>query len=115
MSTAIFAKPKFFGLLELGADGTVLYSRNETNGGPRCVESVVGRNFFYEVAPFLNVREFQQCVENFIRSSQRANSIAFTCEYDDGPVMVKILMARISEKCAYDVTKSILIHVRKAE
>ena len=115
MSASVTTKQKFFGLVELDTDGTVLYSRNETSWGHNYIDNVTGRNFFSEVAPFLNVTAFRQCVDSFNRSSQQADSVAFTCEYEDGPVAVRLLMARVSEESSRDVTKSILIHVRKVE
>lgn len=115
MSASVTTKQKFFGLVELDTHGRVLYSRYEANWGRNYIDDVTGRDFFSEVAPFLNVKEFQQCVESFNRSCKQADSIAFTCEYEDGPVPVKILIARVSEESSRDVTKSILIHVGRVE
>lgn len=116
MSASDIVSQKFFGLLELGADGMVLYSRVESEGGVRHpAADITGRNFFSEVAPFLNVVEFQECLDDFRRSSRQANSILFTCQYEDGPVRVKVLLARVEERSEHDVTKSILMHIRKAQ
>src|SRR4051812_16254811 len=116
MNGSVSVNQKFFGLVELGTDGTVLYSRIERDGdGHQASTSITGRNFFSEVAPFRNVEEFHQCLESFSRSSQQANSIPFTCQYEDGPVLVKVLLARVRERSAHDVTKSILVHIRKAQ
>ena len=116
MSASGIVNQKFFGLVELGADGIVLYARIEQDGdGHLPAANVTGRNFFSEVAPFQNVEEFQKCLDNFSRSSQPANSIPFTCQYEDGPVRVKVLLARVREKSQHDVTKSILVHIRKAQ
>lgn len=115
MSATVIADQKFFGLLELGPDGTVLYSRRERDGGPRFpAESITGRNFYSDCAPFRNIAEFQKCLDSFARSSRPAESILFTCQYEDGPVLVKVLLARIRERSADDVMKSILVHIRKA-
>jgi photoactive yellow protein len=114
MSTTIQLDHKFFGLLELDAAGKVLYSRVERDGGAGSVSpDVTGRNFYTEVAPFKNVVEFQRRLDSFSRSSQQADSIHFTCDYEDGPLAVKILLARIRERSERDVTKSILVHIRK--
>src|SRR5215210_8665715 len=112
MSASVIVNQKFFGLVELGADGTVLYSRIERDGdGHHHAANVTGRNFFSEVAPFQNIEEFRKCLDSFSRSSQQANSIPFTCQYEDGPVRVKVLLARVRERSARDVTKSILVHI----
>jgi photoactive yellow protein len=114
MSTANQIHDKFYGLLELDPAGRVLYSRIEQDGGAAAPDSdVTGRNFYTDVAPFKNVGEFQHRLDSFNRSSQQADSIHFTCDYDDGPLAVKVLLARIRECSEHDVTKSILVHIRK--
>lgn len=116
MNASVIADQKFFGLLELGADGTVLYSQRERDGDRMFpATNITGRNFYSEVAPFRNVAEFQECLDSFIQSSRQADSILFTCQYEDGPVRVKVLLARIRERSRDDVTKSILVHIRKAQ
>lgn len=110
---------KLFGLLELDAAGTVLYSRIEADdpdsGALTKTTDMTGRNFYTEVAPFRNVGEFRKQLDSFSRSSQPASSIDFTCDYEDGPVSVRILLARIRERSQKDSTKSILVHIRKAK
>jgi hypothetical protein len=39
----------------------------------------------------------------------------FTCDYEDGPLLVRVLFARIRERSETDVTKSILVHIRRAQ
>ena len=115
MSAAI-VNQKFFGLMELDATGMILYSRIERDGGRHLFPTnVTGRNFYTEVAPFQNIEEFQKCMESFMQSSLQANSIIFTCQYEDGPLKVKILLARVRERSGGDVSKSILVHIRKAQ
>ncbi len=111
-----FAGGKFYGLLELDAAGTVLYSRVEPDGASSGATSpdMTGRNFYTEVAPFRNVDEFRQQLDLFRRGQQPASSFDFTCEYEDGPLTVRVLLARIRERAERDTTKSILAHIRKA-
>lgn len=116
MGHSILSQRKLFGLLELDAAGTVLYSRIEAEAGSDGSPSdVTGRNFYSEVTSFLNAEEFHQRLDSFTRSSQQADSILFTCQYEDGPVPVKVLLARIRERSGDDVTKSILVHIKKAQ
>lgn len=116
MSASVIVGQKFFGLVELGADGTVLYSRLEKDDDHHFpVINSTGRNFYSEVLPFRNVEEFQNRLDGFIRGPQQANSFLFTCQYEDGPVQVKVLLARVRERSEDDVTKSILVHIRKAQ
>jgi len=116
MSVSVIVEQKFFGLAELGMDGTVLYSRMESDGDRLLpAANITGRNFYSEVATFRNVGEFQKCLGDFTRSSQQAHSFHFTCQYEDGPVRVKVLLARVRERSVDDVTKSVLVHIRKAQ
>ena len=103
---------KLFGLVELDAAGTVLYARLESDGG---APDYTGLNFYTEVAPFSNVVEFRDQLERFSRGSQPALSFDFTCDYEDGPVQVRVLLARIRERSQADETKSILVHIRRAQ
>jgi hypothetical protein len=116
MSASVMVEQKFFGLVELGADGTVLYSRIEGDDDRHFpTPSITGRNFYSEVLPFRNVEEFHNCLNSFIRGSQQAKSFLFACQYEDGPVQVKVLLARVHERSEQDVTKSMLVHIRKAQ
>lgn len=117
MSSVILQQQKLFGLLELDAAGTVLYSRLEGDGTGDLdcsVADVTGHNFFSEVVSFLNVEEFQQRLETFDRSSEQANSFEFNCDYEDGSIAVRVLLARIRERSNDYRTKSLLVHIKKA-
>ena len=112
-----FRNGKFYGLLELDAAGTVLYSRVEPDGVAAqgtSAPDLTGHNFYTEVAPFRNVAELRGEIDRFSRGSQPAYSIDFTCDYEDGPVQARVLLARIRERSQADVTKSILVHIRRA-
>ncbi len=115
MSRSLLSQQKLFGLLELDMTGTVLYlsieSDNDSDGS---AADVIGHNFFSEVAPFVNVEEFQQHLDNFKMSSEQANSFAFNCNYEDGTVPVKVILARINERSNIYRTKSLLVHIKQA-
>jgi hypothetical protein len=116
MSRSILSRQKLFGLLELDPAGTVLYSGIETEGGADDSPSDVrGHNFYSEVAPFLNVEEFQQRLDTFDRGGEHANSFVFNCDYEDGAVPVRVLLARIRQRPDGDRTQSLLVHIRKAD
>lgn len=111
------AARKLYGLVEIDRAGTVLYARFEGEAAASfSAPDATGRNFYAEVAPFQNVGEFRQRLEDFRKDSQPALSLDFTCQYDDGPLPVRVLLARIRERSEQrDVTKSILVHIRKAQ
>ena len=116
MRAPVLSGQKFFGLVELDAAGRVVFCSpmSEDNFSRNSADGVAGRDFFAEVAPFENVEEFRQCVNEFRASSRQASSINFTCRYSDGPLDVRVLLARIRERTDTRETKSILVHVRKA-
>ena len=116
MSSVILSQKKLFGLLELDAAGTVLYSRLEGDSNARgSAADVAGHNFFSEVAPFTNVEEFHLRLDAFDRSAEHALSFAFICNYEDGPAPVRVLLARIREQSDGGRTKSLLVHIKKAD
>lgn len=116
MSSVIQSQPKLFGLLELDGAGTILYSRLEGRGNfDNPAADVAGRNFYSEVAPFINVEEFHQRLDNFKLSAAQALSFVFTCAYEDGAVPVRVLLARIRERNNGNHTKSLLVHIKKAD
>jgi hypothetical protein len=116
MRTLIYNRQKLFGLYELDDAGLVLYSRIEADGsesGVRAVADAAGQNYFDEVAPFENVDEFRLLIANFTRGHRLADSFNFTCRLDDGPLPVRVLLARIRERTNGEQLKSILVHIRK--
>lgn len=107
---------KLFGLVELDAAGKVLYGRFEPDASPSFGDApeYTGLNFYTEVATFRNVAEFREQLERFSRGSQPALSFDFICDYEDGPVPARVLLARIRERSQTDETKSVLVHIRRA-
>lgn len=115
MNTALLSEKELFGLFELDDAGTVLYSRIEHNGKPHEARpDLSGRNFYEEVAPFLNVEEFKHRVKQFARGASPADKFNFDCLYEDSALPVRVLLARIRERINQDCTKSVLVYIRKA-
>lgn len=112
MSSLILAPQKLFGLLELDPRGTVIFSKLEGDEKLAGAVNVVGRNFFSDVATFLNVAEFRQRVEIFDSNPEPSSSFMFNCDYEDGAVPVKVLLARLREDTGYP--GSVLVYIKKA-
>jgi hypothetical protein len=53
-------------------------------------------------------------IGSFAQGYIQADNFYFTCQFDDGALPVKVLLARIHERSNGDHTKSILVHIRKA-
>jgi hypothetical protein len=113
MSTTVLGQQNLFGLFELDTTGNVLYSRIEADGEKGSAPDVAGHNFFEAVAPFENAEELRRRIQSFTRSDGQADNFHFSCRCDDGPLLVKVLLARIRERSNARQTKSILVHIRK--
>ena len=117
MNAQISEHSVLLGMFELDSAGTVLYSRPESGGAAATTAAprpdLTGRNLFEEAAHFSNASELRRRVNLFRLSGAQADSFDFTCEYEDGPVPVRVLLARIRERSNYDTTKSVLVHVRR--
>ncbi|HWS55333.1 MAG TPA: hypothetical protein VN228_14445 [Pyrinomonadaceae bacterium] len=115
-TTAPTARAKLFGMFELDAANTVLYSRVEGDGNGSALvppPDLNGCALFGGVCHFANADELRQRINSFRSNGAQAASFDFTCEYDDGPVPVRVLLARVRERTDRDSTKSVLIHIRR--
>jgi photoactive yellow protein len=104
-----------YGLYELDTSGKVMYSK--INSGDYLANkpnNVVGRNFFDEVAPFKNVEEFRQRFRYFAQSSESAQKFNFTCQFEEKPVEVKVMLTHICEREFDASSKLIIVDIRKA-
>jgi hypothetical protein len=114
MSAETLARPALLGMFELDVAGTVLYSHADAPDPARGpAPDLAGRNFFDEAADFSNAGELRRRVNLFRVSGAQADSFDFTCEYEDGPAPVRILLARIRERTDHDNHSSVLIHIRR--
>jgi len=105
-----------FGLFELNAAGTILYSRlrrsNElTNSKPEWV----GRNYFDEIASFENIEEFRQMYRQFLNNRQVADNFIFNCRFSETVVPVKVLMARTYEVNCGERANVVIMDIRKCD
>ena len=113
MSSLILAQQKLFGLLELDPLGTVIFSKLEGDEKLAGVVDVVGRNFFSDVATFFNVAEFRERFETFDSNPEPSSSFMFNCDYEDGAVPVRVLLARLREDTKY--SESVLVYIKKVD
>lgn len=116
MRTSLLDQQKLFGLFELDPAGTVLYSRIEPDGNSSDTGmSVAGHNFFDEVIPFENVEEFRERISHFTNGDVQVGNFNFVCQLNDESLPVRVLLARIRERSNGEHTKSVLVHIRKAQ
>ena len=81
-----------YGAIKLDRDGRILsYNAGEAELTGRSPERVTGRNFFTEVAPCTNVREFQGQFVALVEHHAINQQFAFVFDLDP-PVAVEITM-----------------------
>ena len=115
MITALPRSEPFFGLLELDADGRVLYYKPERDGSSTDpMPNIIGENFFTDVAPGANIKELKERLTNFRRSHASALSFNFTFSFEHGTIPARVLLARIYDRSELGSTESTLVHFRKA-
>ncbi len=108
------SRQKLFGMFELDSSNRVVYSRFEGEGRDRATSpGVNGASIEEAGAAFSNAEEFRRRINLFRCNCAQADSFDFTFEYEDGPVPVRVLLARVSESSDKGSTKSVLIHVRQ--
>lgn len=105
-----------FGLLELSADGTILYYRPDEKEDQKVNNSdLVGLNILTRVTPLAQSGKFQERLRNFQRSQAPADSFHLTFDSEDGVVVrAKVLLAHIREQSETGATDSTLVHIRRA-
>lgn len=101
-----------FGLLELDANGTILYFKPEDESGSIYSPSdITGHNFFTDIAPIAEAREFQDRIKTFTCCSAPADSFYFTFDSTHNYFAVKVLLARIHKQSVLGSAESVLIHI----
>ncbi len=84
-----------FGAIQLDAAGTILsFNATESNITGRRKESVLGRNFFSEVAPCCNKPKFRGVFDAGVKSGNLNAIFDYTFDYVMKPTRVKIHMKK---------------------
>jgi photoactive yellow protein len=75
-----------FGAIRLDREGTILsYNRTEAELAGRKKESVLGKNFFTEVAPCTNVQEFAGTFREGVRQGKLHTIFPYIFDYQMDP------------------------------
>ncbi len=105
---------RIFGLFELDLYGTVLYSRLDANGSSGDLPtSLIGLNFFDELAPFGKAEEFRQRFRYFAKGTDSADKFTFTDGSDETGAEIKVMLTQISEREYNGSEKFIIVDIRK--
>lgn len=96
-----------YGVVKLDSEGKVLaFNRAEEKLSRLSRELVIGRNFFTEVAPCADVREFRGRFEKFLKTGEALTQFDFRYTFESGPVAVHLVMVRVAhEKALLTISK----------
>lgn len=82
-----------YGVIEVAADGTILkYNAGESELSGRKPEKVIGKNFFTDVAPCTDVKEFHGRFLDLVEHRAVNHEFEFVFSFPDKPVAVNITM-----------------------
>lgn len=101
---------RIFGLFELDAAGTVMYSRVDPHTSGVGSASLVGRNFFDE---FTETTEIQSRFRFFAKGLTAAEKFTYTYLNGQQPVGVKVMLTHISQRDYDAQEKLIIVDIRK--
>ena len=84
-----------FGAVQLDANGTILkYNAAEAGITGRNAASVIGRNFFTDVAPCTNAPNFKGVFDAGVKSGELNTLFEYLFDYNMAPTKVKIHMKK---------------------
>lgn len=84
-----------FGAVQLNAEGTILsYNAAEAGITGRSAASVVGKNFFSDVAPCTNSPAFKGVFDEGVRAGNLNTMFEYLFDYNMAPTKVKIHMKK---------------------
>ena len=84
-----------FGAIQLDENGTIIkYNAAEGDITGRDPEAVVGKNFFTDVAPCTNSKEFKGKFDEGVKNGDLNTMFEYTFDYDMKPTKVKVHMKK---------------------
>ncbi|MFO8154858.1 MAG: photoactive yellow protein [Pseudomonadota bacterium] len=84
-----------FGAIQLDADGTILqYNSAEGDITGRDPKSVIGKNFFTDVAPCTDSKEFRGRFDEGVKQGSLNSMFEYTFDYQMQPTKVKVHMKK---------------------
>lgn len=108
------ASPTLFGIYEMDAAGTVFYHKSEMGKLPdQNAPSVVGLNFFDEVAAFENIKEFQRRFKNFLADSHVSDNFNFDFQLQEQILNGRVRLMRVRERQNDESSDLVIVDIRQ--
>jgi hypothetical protein len=104
------------GLLELDADGTVLYYKPDGAAAVRADDAgrIVGRNLFAEVMRAADCEALRDRLGEFWRGHDPTRSFDLTFNTERASLAARVLLARTRENTAGVERESVFVYIRRA-
>ena len=103
------------GLLELDADGTVLYYKPDgRDAQPDAERAIVGRNLFADVMRAADCRDLRERLGEFWRGHDPTRSFDFTFNSERASLAARVLLARTREQTDGVERESVFVYIRRA-
>jgi photoactive yellow protein len=104
-----------YGVIELDPSGTVLiYNKAEEALSGKGSASVIGKNFFREVAPCTSVKNFEGRFVDFLSSQAESESFKFTFHFPERTTKVSVAFVRTERSSALVLVKAVTEDVSPA-
>jgi photoactive yellow protein len=97
-----------YGVIELDPSGSVLiYNKAEETLSGKDSASVIGKNFFREVAPCTSVKNFEGRFIDFLSSEAESETFKFTFLFPKRTTKVSIAFVKTKRSSAFVLVKSV--------
>jgi photoactive yellow protein len=94
-----------FGVIQLNKRGEIVSFNSAEQRLSRRTEDVTGKNFFSEIAPCADVKEFRGRFDAFLNGNNLSELFNFTYHFRDYTVEVQITFLRVNEQLAFVLSK----------
>jgi photoactive yellow protein len=95
-----------YGVIELDADGKILAFNNaEERQSRQSAQNVIGKNFFRDVAPCTQVKEYAGRFKEFLTSDKPSTQFSFTYVLPHGRFPIHIMLVRARRSTVLIVSK----------
>jgi photoactive yellow protein len=95
-----------YGVIQLDATGKILaFNRTEGEMAYISAYKAIGRNFFTEIAPCTDVKEFRGRFDSFLKSTKQSERFYFTYKLPHRTIEVELLFVRVGQSLAFLVSK----------
>lgn len=110
------AASELFGLFELDAAGTVLYSKiNPQHSNFVLPTDLVGQNFFDEINEHLNVAELRRRFVDFAKGRDSVENFTFVYPSEPEPFKTRVMLTKIYQRESGATEKLIILDIRKIQ